>query len=106
MSPYEVLVLAKEKINSPEKWIKGYVAQNANGNVVNPWENDATCFCSVGAIMCVTKNIEDRLEAYKILRNSFPSIFNNYTVASFNDSYATTHDDVMKVFDKAIEAAC
>lgn len=106
MTPYEVLVLAKEKISTPDKWTKGVGARNSKGEWINVFSKDAACFCSIGAIMNVCENISIRLETYKILRNSFPSIFNNYTVASFNDSYATTHDDVMKVFDKAIEAAC
>jgi hypothetical protein len=103
MTPYEILVLAKEKISKPENWTKSASARNKNGEDTYPTNSDAVCFCSIGAIQSVSKYTGD--EAIDILRRVlYPN--NWYGVAAFNDSHLTTHEDVMKAFDKAIEAAC
>lgn len=40
----------KELLDSPEKWTKGHYSRDKLGNPAWPENDDATCFCLMGAI--------------------------------------------------------
>ena len=97
---------AKALIDTPEKWCKLSVAEDANGNPVDPESSQACCFCSHGAVRRVTRSTYDRLAAFKALEQATPRPWWHRTsnVTSFNDHPYATHADVMALFDRAIAA--
>jgi hypothetical protein len=99
MSLKDDLIAARALIDTPEKWVKGKYEVNG-------------CYCAMGAVsMAVTGsadydsnwyvNYADKVVA--ALDNRLPARFPD--VAAFNDDPATTHNDVLQLFDRAIEAA-
>lgn len=92
MSLADELRAAKALIDTPEKWIKGEYARNG-------------CFCALGAAFEAAgwegwklgSDIEGALDA------ELPDGFDS--VPQFNDHPATTHADIMSLFDRAIAAA-
>jgi hypothetical protein len=94
MSVKQNLIAAKLLIDTPEKWGQGEYAQDG-------------CFCAIGAL-AEAMNIDpvsaklSMTREFKTLRDSVPEPF--YGVWRFNDDEATTHADIMALFDRAIEA--
>jgi hypothetical protein len=99
------LVVARGLIDSPEKWNKGSQMVIVNGTPVS--------YCALGAVAAVTNFSVDRrfkkslvylnavLEDSTLLYSDYPSL----AVTSFNDDPNTTHSDVLRIFDSAIELA-
>lgn len=103
---HEELALAKKLISDPACWTKGAYAKGADGKYTSPtgllthkYPNPPVCFCSVGAIAHVigSHNITEHIRYLNMAVNGL--------VVTFNDQPATTHEDVMKAFSKAIELA-
>lgn len=96
MSVKEILIKAKELINTPEKWMQE-----------DYHNDDKTCFCTIGAVAHVSgvcNGSAVKCPATDYLRNAVESELKQFdTVAVYNDTH--THADVMAMFDKAIEAA-
>lgn len=115
------LTAAKAIIADPAKWIKGKYAihkDNAasmgHGSKVPPYANSlygyeagAACFCSIGALQKAAGEGQTYYEASYYLRKAVTEVtsckFDH--AARFNDAESTTHEDVMAMFDKAIELA-
>jgi hypothetical protein len=111
----ETLKKAKEKIKSPYSWTKDSLVKGlySDGTLRECHLDDeiACCWCSIGAVMAVVPDGS----SYEFTGNVARAVsilndicrqengFNN--VAVFNDSPDTTHQDVMEVFDRAIEVA-
>lgn len=89
ISPTDLLVRARELIDSPEKWIKG--AYEVNG-----------CYCAQGAMYEIAPYPDETFcHTYDLLmqivkRKNFVSL------TDFNDDTETTHEDIMNLFDSAI----
>ena len=102
MKPSEILLAAKEKINTPEKWTQGELAKNARGEKVPRYSETAVCWCSLGAICAVaeseTAKVESRAESS--LRQVVIQ-----RIDIWNDDPERTHEEVMNAFDKAIALA-
>jgi hypothetical protein len=108
MTPVEVLKAAKANIATPDKWTKGCAARGPQGNVVDP--SMGTCFCALGAIWGVTSPANDPdsagflaeflLEKARLILH--PEFFH---VPAFNDDKDTKHEEVLDLYDKAIELA-
>jgi hypothetical protein len=66
-------------------------------------------FCCLGAIDHELTWSEDRADAASCLLKAVRKLHKNkpavYGVPEFNDDPATTHDDVLRVFDLAIDLA-
>jgi hypothetical protein len=89
VSSYEALVKAKSLIDTPEKWIQG----DAKVKYA-----DGSCrYCSVGAIY------EINSKGMVYLRSALININGGDSVATYNDNH--THEEVMALWDKAIELA-
>lgn len=90
MSVKDDLIAAKALIDTPEKWRKD--AFGSQG-----------CYCTAGALRVVVgENFESTL-AWAVLWRNLPK--GSRGVVSFNDDPATTHADIMALFDRAIDAA-
>lgn len=97
----EQLQNARDLITDPNKWTKRSFAKDSHGNSVSATSSRAVCFCSIGALEHVSNGI-----GYEKSLNILQSIAPLYTtVIVYNDSYNTTHDDILKLFDVAIEKA-
>lgn len=108
MNTKELLTKAKELISDPNKWTKESFARNKDNKPVEYLSPDATCFCAIGAIRKVgysnesfTKTLPAEIKLQREVQKN--TIFAE--VASFNDFLLTTHEEVLHLFDKAIEAA-
>lgn len=103
---------AKALIQDPTKWIQGSMAKNAQGEAVGGVKEGACQFCAIGAIWFVTPGLNYGAEERKAIRYmraachaKDPNEDDNDKIIMFNDHPKTTHADVMKKFDKAIQLA-
>lgn len=94
----DVLREARALVEKPEHWTKGtFESQNEDGE---------PCFCAIGALdEAATLALGEPggrgyAEAFRALRKASPF----GTIALFNDDEDTTHDMILDLFDRAIEA--
>lgn len=99
----DTLIAARALIDTPDKWLKGHWARDADGGQVFPTNPDAVCYCLVGAIRACDGGTPVRSLVATVIEELFDSRFYQTTV--FNDHPTTTHADVMRVLDTAIERA-
>ena len=100
MTPHEILIAARAKIDTPQKWCKGSEALNSEGEPVDTTDEGAVCFCAFGAINAVTPRYLYNSDAKNALRVALGRSF----ITDYNDRPETKHADIMALYDKAIEA--
>lgn len=125
----ELLTAARDLLTDPAKWTKGKWARAAVEDPEKcsplPNEPEAVCFCSAGALWCVLgkdttscslfldsphnpANASIGFLAACALEAALPGDFNRaghdtrHPVIAYNDAEATTHADVLSLFDRAI----
>lgn len=109
MQVFELLIAAKAKIDTPEKWTQGTFARDVNARPVSPTDGvgypNATCFCSIGAIAAAYWAAHEDVVTYKTAIDTLYAVLpiGEFTVPHFNDS--ATHEGVMGLFDAAIKRA-
>jgi hypothetical protein len=86
MRDHDVLVQTRALIDSPDRWIKGDM------------KDDEGRFCLVGAINEVDALGVGGVEAKRTLAKVC-----GMPPGDFNEDKRTTHDDIMRVLDQAIE---
>lgn len=90
-----------ELLDSPEKWTKGAIARDENGDD-SIWEHDskARCWCLTGAVFlcygCPSFSVLEKLE--NILADEG---FGDCEVSTWNDAPERTFEDVRRVIEKA-----
>ena len=92
----------RELLDSPEKWIKGALARDKNGNKVLSQDENAIQWCLVGAIVKCQGYVYYTDMAVKIERAITKCIeqpFNN--LVDFNNDENTTFEDIQKVLELA-----
>lgn len=113
MKPIDGLRQAKAKISDPRNWIKGAWAEDMNGMPVSSNHPTACKFCAVGALHRVfDENANENGDgawyamAIKALRKAVRLVCSSEVmrVPSFNDFPLTTHEDVMALYDRAIDS--
>lgn len=110
MKTSKILKKAKKIISNPVNWTKYRLAKTEDFVSVEPMSEDAFCFCSIGAVEKALDG-EDYSPEYVNALNCLNLVVkqknkkNCDTVSSFNDKSSTTHDDIMKLFDDAIDLA-
>jgi hypothetical protein len=94
---------ARALIDTPEKWCKGL----ADGRNCVMW---AVNYVTTGKASCTAGGYRQR-EAERALRRQVPrmpfdhgGMLDAHPVVRFNDDPATTHNDVLALFDRAILA--
>lgn len=90
----EDLRAVRELIGVPERWTRGAFARAKDGDEVEPDDNEATCFCLLGAFCVVTVTDKRYLAGIQSLGIK--------DAAEFNDN--VTHPEVLALLDKAIAA--
>ena len=99
-------------------WTQGASARNKSGDVVAAIAVRAVCWCPLGAIRRVTSGLDNAASLERDLKgrvsNAIPDAephpsdgLGTYptSIAAWNDKQATTQDDVLSAFTKAIHAA-
>lgn len=106
MNHIEILRAAKELLSDETKWTKEHFAVDANGHgTLEPWSEDSCQWCLWGATAKVNGGYPFETDEYvdAVVREISGGEF---TAASqFNDHPDTTHADVLRVLDLAIERA-
>lgn len=104
MNLKEILTNARAKIERPETWIKGDDARDAVGKVVTPSDLAACRFCAYGALHAAAGGRVASGESYACLMALKPASEMHDGLQDYNDDPATTHRDILDLFDKAIAA--
>lgn len=100
------LIAAKALIDTPQKWCQKH------GHLTRKkwlfWEQHS--YCTVGAISVtggghINTIHPDFLRMRDALERTLPPGNENSLLVAFNDDPATTHADIMALFDRAINAA-
>lgn len=116
LSVATVLALAQERIRDPRNWCKGKLGLDGNGEWTDGRKEGTTQWCARGAIASVL-DIDARfgqIPVEPILHRAAAAIYGarvplDYAhFAHFAHVYVNnymTHNDVMAVFDRAIEMA-
>ncbi len=100
MSTMDALIALKTLLAEPPSWTKGKSARNAEGNRTEPTRDDAVCWCLLGAIYRIT-NYDCNL--FIVINNIMRGLVNNTAITAYNDNPTTTHADILKLIDAAIE---
>ncbi len=101
MNTTELLIAARKKIATPDRWTKVALARDAKGDPTFPFDSDAVCWCIEGSLYSILKG-----QSYAI--DNAMSVVNiaignpHLTVQLWNDRPERSHSDVMAVFDRAI----
>ena len=128
MTTLEVLIAARALLADPDRWCQGEDAEDAWGCRVQPYDDrcegvnpDATAFCALGAVDAVRGDYigisppenwpgECPLHidpAKKALHEAMMALRGDesgtLTVNGFNDDDATTHAEIMAMYERAIE---
>jgi hypothetical protein len=103
----EILAAARAKIEKPEHWTQGFFARDKDKKPAIPHGSTATCWCALGALRNVASHhhviaTPARRLAGDSLQLASRSYF-NMSVGDFNDHPKTRHEDVLVLFDMAIE---
>jgi hypothetical protein len=98
MSTADILRGAKEHISDPAMWYQGNYFPDANHFEVPP--DDAPC-CPFGAVQWATQTWTIDLDLIETLNRQS----GDGGIVAYNDAETTTHDDIMALFDRAIELA-
>lgn len=100
----QILRDARALIADEKNWTQGTYSLDQFGGSVEPVDEKAVCFCSLGALAKVVgaRDPDDTLQGEAVIVSLVRE--QGYTnVAEFNDSH--THSDVLDLFDRAIARA-
>lgn len=112
MKPSEILIAARELLSDEKNWVKGYYAFNEFRDQREVQDNDASCFCMVGALAKASgaktgmgpdddsyENVSTPEVDYLVMATG------NSHIPNFNDASQRTHAEVIAAFDQAIKLA-
>lgn len=109
-----VLKMARRLISDPNRWTKGELARDDAGKPVPPTSGSAYCWCAQGAIEFVLGPRDLLTPRVSVFTGLMQKHTPRYTTESglqqphanlftFNDLPETTHADILKLFDRAID---
>ena len=89
----EILTFADTLLSEPDKWTKGALARDKQGDAIGVEVPDACKWCLLGAIRLAFKGKPqftclDELEAFKVLVGEEGGVV--FSVSAFNDAPPTT----------------
>lgn len=112
MTTLTILQQIRELLSDEKRWTKEASARDSKGISVNPNRLRAVRWCLHGACTKVARDLPDNSDVIRMLDDEAKAMFpdrNKYGVnlhfILVNDHPDTTHADVIKVLDKAIERA-
>ena len=114
----KILKEAREIITPEDRWTKGVLARDKQGDAISPDSIEAVCFCAMGAIdkaaymqeYPLSSDVPDigageiAAEVICLLGEEVNRRYRGGTISvnAWNDDPSTTHKDVLKMFDRAI----
>ena len=100
MNTTQYLQTVRQKISNPQHWTKGAFARDSNGMAVMELNEEAVCWCIMGAVFACDNTNDQFVDGVYIVSQLIFTM--GYpTVSSFNDS--STHEQVLSMLDAAIE---
>jgi hypothetical protein len=104
MKPSEILRGARELLEKPGAWTRGWFARDEFGGTVNSGLDHEACkWCAYGALQRVSGKLVPHDAARfldKVIGREHP-----WTIAEWNDKSRTRKSDVLSAFDEAIALA-
>lgn len=98
---------AKAVIDKPENWCRETYARDAEGEGAEPYDPEAVCWCSLGAlhVACGPTNqvLADLCAAHLHRAAEMETDGEYFSIDDAND--ALEHAALMKIWDRAIEMA-
>lgn len=102
MTPREILIAAKAKIQDPERWCRWWYARDENDLRVHHDDKEAVKWCSIGSLDSITyQNTKAKGFLATAAKEIAPRA--GHPIVRINDYRG--HPTVMKMFDRAIELA-
>ena len=99
MKNSEILIAARAKLDTPEKWYQGACWADADGDETVSAEH-AVCFCTFGAVEAVQPtSLGEDSDAWRYLNEV------QHDPISYNDAAFRKHGDILVMFDEAIALA-
>jgi hypothetical protein len=92
----------KELLSSPDKWIQGHYALDAEGDVIDAQDPDAVCFCLQGAIRrCYNDGKEPYrfTDEYKGVKSRILHEIGE-PITTWNDAPERTFEDIKQLVEK------
>jgi len=107
MTPKEILIAARAKIERPQCWTYGKFSRSALENEVKPHSRRAVCWCVLGAIAAITHDDPNdiRDDVYWLIHRAIGLPANDLHIGLWNDAPGRTHAEVLAAFDRAIALA-
>lgn len=103
-NPREILIAAREKITTPERWCQGAHARDEGGQTVLAKDPAACVWCIDGALWAVTRFTQTSARASaSILLGEQIGAYSANSIHKWNDAPERTHAEVLAAFDRAIE---
>lgn len=106
MSIKDKLIEARALIEKPENWTQGAFARDEKGEAVEIGSDKAVSYCMIGALWRACNAGEDRTKArpaQDVLHKAAEQVTGDSSILLVNDF--GTHEEVIRVFDAAIERA-
>jgi len=107
MKTLEILQEARNLLSTPDKWTQNYIARDdKNHGLESAISPDATCWCMSGAVLKAAETDSLSLEWIDLLEKAIKELHPEFHlvggIPGFNDTH--THEEVLRVFDRAIES--
>lgn len=101
MTTIEILVAARELLSARKRWTRYYMARNADGAEIDPRSEKAVCWCLFGAVQKFSPlGTWHHCGALDLVHNVV-----GRHISGLNDDPNTTHANILRVLDAAIEKA-
>jgi len=97
----EIFEEARALISDKAKWTQGQIARDAHGEKTHADSDSAVSWCSFGAMIKVAGDIEVASKASDRFLNLLGFNHRMDAIGPVNDS--RTHEEVLRLFDKAIQ---
>lgn len=108
----DLLTEAKALIADESNWTQGAYAKNAEGFTVDNLAEEATCFCSLGALHRAATKLAFEVDSFYVERLAIDvlhTVIHKSTgfrsIAVYNDDSHREHSEIIRTFDLAIEQA-
>lgn len=77
------------------------------GNAADPASPDAVSYCALGALICAADGVDGRVldSSLNLIGQSVMELHRGLTMAIFNDHYAANKEQILEIYDRAIEMA-
>lgn len=99
-----VLKLARKIVAKKGAWTQGYFARDIKGGLISELHPKAVSFCMSGAIFKAAHDLGFDSAVVDLAREAIYPLVGGTVLGQYNDRRYRTQDDVVEVFDKAIEA--